>query len=82
MAYKREGFDMFDEMINEIKDDTARTIFIARVVGQNAPQREQVMKPTATAGADDGSAGPSEPVRTGQKVGPQRSLPLRQRLKV
>ena len=50
VEYKRQGFDMFDEMINEIKDDTARMIFIARIIGQAAPQREQLMKPTATSG--------------------------------
>ena len=80
VAYKREGFDMFDEMINEIKDDTARTIFIARVVGQNAPQREQMMKPTATAGADDGSR-TKQPVRSGKKPGRNDPCPCGSGLK-
>lgn len=66
VEYKRQGFDMFDEMIDEIKDDTTRAIFQARVVGQNAPQREQLMKPTASSG--DGTL-PRQPVRKGKKPG-------------
>ena len=43
VAYKREGFDMFDEMINEIKDDTARTMLHRPCGGPKRP----------SAGADD-----------------------------
>ena len=66
VEYKRQGFDMFDEMIDEIKDDTTRAIFIARVAGQDAPQREQLMKPAAVSG--DGTL-PKQPVRKGKKPG-------------
>ena len=66
VEYKRQGFDMFDEMINEIKDDTARMIFIARIIGQAAPQREQLMKPTATSG--DGTL-TRQPVHKNKKPG-------------
>ena len=78
VEYKRQGFDMFDEMIDEIKDDTTRAIFQARVVGQNAPQREQLMKPTASSG--DGTL-PKQPVRKGKKPGRNDPCPCGSGLK-
>lgn len=78
VEYKRQGFDMFDEMINEIRDDTARTIFIARIVGQDAPKREQLMKPTNTSG--DGTL-TKQPVRKGKKPGRNDPCPCGSGLK-
>ena len=37
VAYKREGFDMFDEMIAAIKDDTARTMLHRPCGGPKRP---------------------------------------------
>ena len=68
VEYKREGFDMFDEMINAIREDTVRMIYLARVRTQEEPKREQVAKETAAAGADDGSL-KKTPQRAGKKVG-------------
>ena len=31
VEYKREGFDMFDAMIDSIREDTVRMIFLAQV---------------------------------------------------
>ena len=78
VEYKRQGFDMFDEMINEIKDDTARMIFIARIIGQAAPQREQLMKPTATSG--DGTL-TRQPVHKNKKPGRNDPCPCGSGLK-
>ena len=69
---------MFDEMINEIKDDTARMIFIARIIGQSAPQREQLMKPTATSG--DGTL-TRQPVHKNKKPGRNDPCPCGSGLK-
>ena len=44
--YKKQGFDMFEGMIDDIKIDAARLIFIARV----NIQREKVAKETGTSG--------------------------------
>ena len=60
--YKKQGFDMFDAMINEVRDDTARLIFLANV----NLQREKVAKESGTSG--DGTL-EKKPVRKGQKVG-------------
>ena len=68
VEYKREGFDMFDAMIDAIREDTVRMIFLAQVRTQEEPKREQVAKETAAAGAADGSS-KKEPVRVGKKIG-------------
>ena len=59
---------MFDEMIAQIREDTARgilTVQIRRSEGQ--PQREQVAKPDEYNGGDGSLA--KKPMRGGQKVG-------------
>nr|WP_295949277.1 preprotein translocase subunit SecA [uncultured Agathobaculum sp.] len=68
VEYKREGFDMFDAMIDAIREDTMRMIFLAQVRTREEPKREQVAKETAAAGASDGTSKP-EPKRVGKKIG-------------
>ena len=68
VEYKREGFDMFDAMIDAIREDTVRMIFLAQVRTREEPKREQVAKETAAAGASDGTTKPA-PKRVGKKVG-------------
>ena len=68
VEYKREGFDMFDAMIDSIREDTVRMIFLAQVRTREEPKREQVAKETATASASDGTT-VKEPVRAGKKIG-------------
>jgi preprotein translocase subunit SecA len=46
VAYKHEGFEMFDAMINSIRETTVRTVFTARLNTPDAPKREQVAKVT------------------------------------
>ena len=75
IEYKREGFDMFDAMIDAIREDTVRMIFLAQVRTRGEePKREQVAKETAAAGASDGSV-KAEPKRVGKKVGPNDPCP-------
>ncbi len=68
VEYKREGFDMFDAMIDAIREDTVRMIYLARVRTQEEPKREQVAHETGAAGADDGSL-QKQPVRAAKKIG-------------
>ncbi len=68
VEYKREGFDMFDAMIDAIREDTMRMIFLAQVRTREEPKREQVAKETSAAGASDGTSKP-EPKRVGKKIG-------------
>jgi preprotein translocase subunit SecA len=45
-AYQMEGYDMFQQLINSIKEDTVRYILNAKV--GNLPEREQVAEPITT----------------------------------
>ena len=74
VEYKREGFDMFDAMIDSIREDTVRMIFLAQVRTREEPKREQVAKETGTAGASDGSVAPT-PKRAGNRPGPNDPCP-------
>ena len=53
LAYKSEGFEMFEEMINTIRNNTVRMMFTARVRGENAPERSAVAKITGEHGGDN-----------------------------
>ena len=73
VEYRIEGFDMFDEMIAGIREETVKILLLApfRKPGagqpQEAPKREQVAKPTAT--SSDGTVAPATIRRQGKKVG-------------
>ncbi len=53
VEYRYEGFEMFDAMIEAIREDTVRMLFTIQVKKDEAPKREQVAKPQET--ASDGS---------------------------
>ncbi len=57
VEYRYEGFEMFDAMVDSIREDTVRTLLTVQIKpNEEAPQREQVAKPDApNAGAGDGS---------------------------
>ena len=45
VAYKKEGYEMFESMIAAIQAETIRRIFLARVqVGATTVKRERVAK--------------------------------------
>ena len=45
VEYRVEGMDMFDDMVASIREDTVRMLFTVQVRQNNAPKREQVLKP-------------------------------------
>jgi preprotein translocase subunit SecA len=45
VEYRLEGFDMFDEMIDSIREDTVRMMLTVQVNTEKEPKREQVAKP-------------------------------------
>ncbi|MDE6036521.1 MAG: preprotein translocase subunit SecA [Ruminococcus sp.] len=56
IEYRYEGFEMFDAMVESIREDTIRMLLTVKLQKNQTPQREQVAKPDApNAGADDGS---------------------------
>ncbi|MBR3381960.1 MAG: preprotein translocase subunit SecA [Clostridia bacterium] len=71
IEYRNEGFDMFDEMVAQIRDDTARRIYHT-VLRTNAQpiKREQVAKPIAPAGDTK-----QKPKKVGAKIGPNDPCP-------
>ena len=71
VEYRNEGFDMFDEMVAQIRDDTAKRIYHT-VLRTNAQpiRREQVAKPIEPAGDTK-----PKPKRVTGKVGPNDPCP-------
>jgi len=69
VAYKQEGFEMFDEMIQSIREDTVRMVYLARIRHGDEPKREQVAKETSVSGASSNNLGPQKPVRKEKKPG-------------
>ena len=72
-AYKKEGFEMFEAMIQAIQEETIRRIIVARVQ-TNEVRRERVAKVTGESG---GSEEPQKkaPVRKTIKIGPNDPCP-------
>ncbi len=68
IEYKVEGFDMFEEMIRNIQQDSAKMILRMRINReQGTPKRERVAEPVA---ASHGDSGPQKPTaRSREKVG-------------
>ncbi len=67
IEYRFEGFEMFDAMVESIREETIRLLFTIQVKqDQQAPKRERVMQPTQTS-ADD--SGDNTPRKSDKKVG-------------
>nr|HNX64230.1 SEC-C metal-binding domain-containing protein [Oscillospiraceae bacterium] len=71
VEYRYEGFDMFDAMVEAIREDAVRMLFTVQVKKNEneqpaAPQREQVAKPDApnASSTSDGSLSPSQRKKT------------------
>ncbi len=68
-AYSNEGYDMFNEMNDAIREDTVK--FLYHIVPPKVVVREQVAKPTRAVGAGDEAEQPENKpfVRRGKKIG-------------
>ncbi len=66
IEYRMEGFDMFDQMVDSIREDTVKMLLTVRVKAGAAPKREQVAKPDMGVGSD--CSAPAVPVKK-KKVG-------------
>jgi preprotein translocase subunit SecA len=73
--YKNEGYNMFEEMIGMIKQDTTRLMYLANIARpEETIKREQVAQPTST--SSDGTDPSAKTVRrSGQKVGRNEPCP-------
>jgi len=54
-AYKQEGFEMFDQMIEGIRSEVVRRIFTARVKKEEGVQRKSVSRNAAAMAGGDGT---------------------------
>ncbi len=52
LAYKKEGFEMFEAMVQSICEDTARNLMTFRLRNQAAPERQAVAKPVVASAGD------------------------------
>ena len=73
IAYKEEGYEMFQAMIQAIKDETVRRMFLVQIRPQQEVKRVKVARETGTG---ERSQVKREPIRTkGKKVGPNDPCP-------
>ena len=74
VAYKEEGYEMFQAMINAIREETIRRMFLVQLRPQQNVVRQRVAKETGTAAATQSSV-KKEPVRKEKKAGPNDPCP-------
>ena len=74
IAYKEEGYEMFQSMIRAIREETVLRMFRVRIKTNQEIKRERVAKETGTAAATKSAAKPA-PVRKEKKVGPNDPCP-------
>ena len=75
VEYKNEGYEMFQAMIQGIRDETVRRMFLVRLRSQQEVKRERVAKETGT-GAAVNAIVKKQPVRkAATKVGPNDPCP-------
>jgi len=80
IAYKEEGYQMFEAMITAIREETVRRIFLAQLRPAQEIKREKVAKETGAAGSGD-SVMKKKPVRSEKKAGPNDPCPCGSGLK-
>ncbi|MBQ8355762.1 MAG: SEC-C domain-containing protein [Oscillospiraceae bacterium] len=75
VAYKEEGFQMFEAMIQAIREETIRRMFLVQLRPAQEVKREKVAKETGTAAATK-TAVKKQPIRNAaKKVGPNDPCP-------
>jgi preprotein translocase subunit SecA len=79
IAYKEEGYQMFTAMVEAIREETVRRLFLVRLAPKQEVKREKVAKEIST-GASDGTV-KKQPVRKDKKVGPNDPCPCGSGLK-
>ena len=73
IAYKEEGYQMFEAMITAIREETVRKMFTVRLRPKQEVKRVKVAKETST-NSTDGTA-QKQPIRKTNKIGPNDPCP-------
>ena len=74
IAYKEEGYEMFQAMITAIREETVRRLFAAQLRPAQEVKRVKVAKETSTSGTADKTI-KQQPVKKTSKVGPNDPCP-------
>ncbi len=80
IAYKEEGYQMFEAMIRAIREETVRRVFMIQVHSHTKIERKKVASETAAVGSGD-SIVKKQPVRSSKKAGPNDPCPCGSGLK-
>ena len=80
VAYKKEGYEMFEQMIAAIQEETLRRLFLVRLRQNQEVRRERVAKVTGESGAGDGTV-QQRPQRKVIKIGRNEPCPCGSGLK-
>ena len=80
VAYKEEGYEMFEAMVAAIQEETLRRLFLVRLRQNEEVKRERVAKVTGESGAGDGTV-KKQPVRKVVKIGRNDPCPCGSGLK-
>jgi len=80
VEYKREGFEMFEQMIAAIQEETVRRLFMVRLQPNASVQRERVAKVTGESAGSDGTV-KKQPVKKVVKIGRNDPCPCGSGLK-
>ena len=75
--YKREGFDMFESMVDGIKEEIVRRIFTVRIKKEESLQRRSVARGARASAQNVGgdTSSRSMPVKKGAKIGRNEPCP-------
>ena len=76
VEYRLEGFEMFDSMVDSIREDTVHLLLAAEL----RTERKQVMQPTSTSGGGDDTEA-NQPVKAGPRIGRNDMCPCGSGLK-
>ncbi len=75
IAYKEEGFAMFEGMVEAIREETVRRLFLVQLRAQQEVKRVKVAKETGTGAANNAEI-KKQPIRNkDKKVGPNDPCP-------
>ena len=80
VEYKREGFEMFEQMIAAIQEETLRRLFTVRLRKDEEVKRERVAKVTSESAGGDGTVA-KQPVKKAVKIGRNDPCPCGSGLK-
>ena len=74
VAFKAEGYEMFQAMISAIREETIRRMFLVQLRSNQEVKRQKVAKETAAIGTAD-TVMKKQPVRKDKKAGPNDPCP-------